>query len=443
MLTRALSSLSANCNRKNLVSIILVSNAFVWYFCVISTLEDVLRSNPSTSVWIVHFSALILSALVGASLGKRWNYSKFLIVWMLIGAVSSLMLFVFDSVPELVSILLGLSLGVGMPTCASYFSDNIKAENRGQISGIIFLASGIGMVVLGLTSGIGLFWTGIILASWRFSGLVVFLCATDYRRIDRKRNSPSFKELLGQHSFILYFVPWLMFSLVNYLATPELPEAMYKNLFLGPIQTGFMSIAAVLGGFFLDSIGRKRIAIGGFVLLGLGAAVLGLSGGISEMPYSLFKLSLLYFNAIIDGIAWGFLFVLFVLTVWGDLSHSSLPEKFYALGVMPFFLSKLLDLTVKPSILALTGSTEALFSFTAFFLFLAVLPLVYAPETLPEKIIKDNDMKTYLEKAQKIVMKTQNEDGKKPLKGYEEIKLEIEIRQEEFEKSEELAEECY
>jgi hypothetical protein len=42
------------------------------------------------------------------------------------------------------------------------------------------------------------------------------------------------------------------------------------------------------------------------------------------------------------------------------------------------------------------------FSFASFFLFLAVIPLMYAPETLPEKTIKDRELKSYLEKAQKV-----------------------------------------
>jgi hypothetical protein len=37
----------------------------------------------------------------------------------------------------------------------------------------------------------------------------------------------------------------------------------------------------------------------------------------------------------------------------------------------------------------------------AFFLFLAVLPLMYAPETLSEKKIKDRELKQYIEKAKK------------------------------------------
>jgi hypothetical protein len=41
-------------------------------------------------------------------------------------------------------------------------------------------------------------------------------------------------------------------------------------------------------------------------------------------------------------------------------------------------------------------------SIASFFLFLAVIPLFYAPETLPEKEIKERELKGYIEKAKKI-----------------------------------------
>lgn len=47
-------------------------------------------------------------------------------------------------------------------------------------------------------------------------------------------------------------------------------------------------------------------------------------------------------------------------------------------------------------------NTLAIFSFTSLFLFLAVLPLAYAPETLPLQMFKDRELKKYLEKAEKI-----------------------------------------
>jgi hypothetical protein len=43
----------------------------------------------------------------------------------------------------------------------------------------------------------------------------------------------------------------------------------------------------------------------------------------------------------------------------------------------------------------------AAFSFASFFLFLAVIPLIYAPETLPEKRIKERELREYVEKAKK------------------------------------------
>jgi F0F1-type ATP synthase membrane subunit b/b' len=41
------------------------------------------------------------------------------------------------------------------------------------------------------------------------------------------------------------------------------------------------------------------------------------------------------------------------------------------------------------------------FSLAAFFLFLAVVPLMYAPETLPEKKVRERELRDYLEKAKK------------------------------------------
>ena len=47
-------------------------------------------------------------------------------------------------------------------------------------------------------------------------------------------------------------------------------------------------------------------------------------------------------------------------------------------------------------------SAYTAFSLAAFFLFLAVVPLMYAPETLPEKKMKERQLKQYIEKAKKI-----------------------------------------
>ena len=155
----------------------------------------------------------------------------------------------------------------------------------------------------------------------------------------------------------------------------------------------------------MDLVGRKRLAIVGFVMLGLSYSILGF--------FNVDLKPVWYVHGVMNGISWGILYVLFIVTIWGDLSHEAPSDKFYALGVSPFFISKMLQLTIDSQIIAAI-SISTIFSFTALFLFLAVLPLVYVPETLSEKVIKARELKTYLEKAQKIAAKTEKkEDGSK------------------------------
>ena len=45
------------------------------------------------------------------------------------------------------------------------------------------------------------------------------------------------------------------------------------------------------------------------------------------------------------------------------------------------------------------------FSVASFFLFIAILPLLYAPESLSEKIMKNHELSTYVQKAMKVADK--------------------------------------
>jgi MFS family permease len=303
----------------------------------------------------------------------------------------------------LIGLLLGVSLGFGMPACISRYSDSIPSENRGRISGITLFASGIGIAAFSIAGINEILLLGIILGLWRILSLLGILLPSKspLRIIAANRSSIKYKKIFSQRSFIFYFIPWVMFSMINYLVAPVSSAGGEANQgYYSLVQTGFMGLSALLGGFFIDSMGRKRIAVAGFILLGIGTAILGIN---SIEPFAL------YFNAIIDGIAWGFLLVLFILTIWGDLSYGTSSDKYYAIGVLPFFVSKFLDLTIGSKITSFFGGSPALFSFGAFFLFIAVLPLIYAPETLPEKLMKDRDLKSYVENAKK---RAQKEFGK-------------------------------
>ena len=144
-------------------------------------------------------------------------------------------------------------------------------------------------------------------------------------------------------------------------------------------------------------------------------------------------------------VAWGIFFVIFVITIWADISNGEPCEKYYAVGVLPFFISYFIRFAFGFD-LSLIIPGEAIFSFVAFFLFLAVLPLVYAPETLPEKTMKDRELKSYVEKAlkqaQKEAGKSQKKDSAKTEKENRKGKEETEGTSED-EEARKLAEKYY
>jgi MFS family permease len=189
-----------------------------------------------------------------------------------------------------------------------------------------------------------------------------------------------------------------MFSLINDLTT-QINYSYFLNLDFPPnyrvVELVLAGLAAILFGVIADQKGRKRLALIGFVLLGLAYASLGL------LPNNIVSG---WFYVIADGIAWGALSMLFLWTIWGDIAEGKNSEKFYILGVLPYLFSTFAQQSL--GVYFANNYTErTVFSFASFFLFVAVLPLVYAPETLSDRIIKDLDINSYVNKALEKVKK--------------------------------------
>lgn len=206
----------------------------------------------------------------------------------------------------------------------------------------------------------------------------------------------SFRDVFGNKAFVLYFIAWLMFSMVD--GFEELAVSQYNGEFGLPmniVEPIIAGLSALAGGILADRAGRKRVIIFGFVSLGIAYAVLGIS---SEQSISW----LLYF--VVDGLAIGLLWAMFTIVVWGELATRGI-EKHYAVGEAPFFLTQILYLLSAPYVASVPQTS--IFSLAAFFLFIAVIPLLYAPETLPEKKIHDRQLKIYSEEALKLRQKNQ------------------------------------
>jgi MFS family permease len=443
-------------NAKNIiVNVTLVTNAFVWYYFIMEFLQGAVQTaqldqNTIFLVWALHFAGIAFSALTGALLSNRIrNRQKFILYWMLIGVILSGFAIIANltsvSVILLLSLLFGVSLGIGMPSCMGFFTEKIAVDHRGRLGGIIFLLSGLIMVGLGLLAGENLGLQTYILFGWRLFGLIIFLLflSSVQKPISQqiiKDRAVSYKSVITQKSFFLYLIPWTLFALITYLSVPiqtTTIQQLQTNGVVIPsaedlkgIENLLLAISAVVCGFLADTIGRKRVAIVGFALLGLGYSFVGIS---PETPICW------YIYTIFDGIALGILYVIFVITIWSDVSDGAPSEKYYAVGVLPFFISYLLRLVTNNEIASNIPATS-IFSFIAVFLFIAVLPLVYAPETLPEKQMKDRELKNYIEKAQKIAQK----EEKKSKKADDKKQAEADDKNsEEYKKAKALAEKYY
>jgi len=348
-------------------------------------------------IWTIYYIAIIGSSIVGSIISSKIRRLTFLYFWMILGAVTSLLPLLFGNFTPtyvlIVSILLGISFGLGMPSCLAYFADHTLVENRGRIGGIILLITNLSAPLFAFFLGmLNLAVMSIIFAIWRASGLIAFFLKPEEKIASETKKNVSFASVLHDKSFIFYFIAWLMFCLVDRFEQPILKNFFgdfhFLMVMIGPLIGGFSAFAA---GLLSDWIGRKRVVLYGFVTLGLAYAIIGLAPAISFSWY---------FYLAVDSVSTGMLMVTFYLILWGDLSQSGSREKYYVIGGIPYFLTYIIR-PLSALHVTLIPETSA-FSLASFFLFLAVLPLLYAPETLPEKKIRLRQLTKYLKKAKKV-----------------------------------------
>jgi MFS family permease len=384
-----------------LLAFIVAFNSLTWitltYAMFNSSISNLHVSTIETLVlFAAYYAGVAGSSILGSIICPRARKISFLL-WILAGAVVSTLLTTITtnstSVNILISLFLGISVGFGLPSCLAYFADVTFVENRGIHGGITWSAVGFGTLLLALfISALNSVLAFLALAVWRGLGLIAFFFTRSKGKIQSTRNPSAYSSILRRRTVILYLVPWVMFCLVNFVEAPML-ENLFGEFFIlvGFIEFAISGLFAFVGGILADLVGRKRIIIIGFVVLGIEYAVLSL---LSEMPVSW------YIYTAFDGIAWGMFASVFLMTLWGDLAGKYEKEKYYLVGGLPYILASFLSVLVKPYVGIIPLGTA--FSLASFFLFLAVIPLMYAPETLPEKKIRERELKGYVEKAKKI-----------------------------------------
>jgi len=449
-MTKTISSLHDAIRQRGFqAALVLIFNSFSWYFPLFILFTNQLNQlqlgySQLIIIYGFHYAAVASSAFLGNRLGEKIGRNKLLSIWIILGVFSTALLLLSSSnIPVIcaISILLGVSLGLGFPSCLAYFEDNLTSERKGMIGGVTFACTFVAITIVGVLTTITNFTTSIVgLSLWRLIGLLFFLfLKTDGNYTQTK---VSYLNIFRERSFLLYFVPWTIFCVINFFQAPFFDTQLQRQymdtnlsymISLG--EFGIGAISMVIGGYLSDKIGRKRLIIAAYALVGVGYALLSFASSSKLVFYS---------YVLLDGIAWGIFFLMFFLIVWGDLAQTRIKNRYYLLGAMPFILATYISPIVKPYV----GKIPLFyaFSFASFFLFLAVIPLMVAPETLPEKVMKDQDLKSYAEKAIKQAQKETGKIQKKnSAKAEKENKKEKEEPEEppEYEEARKLAEKYY
>ena len=398
--------------KEALVSTFLVANAFVWYLSGFSYLQAATTShfvgNSLLLIEVINFASLVSSAFIISSVTNRFKSRRFFLkYWVLAGVLLSF-LFVVVNFADFASLLflaiiIGVYFGIGMPICMGYFAKTTVSQNRAKLGGIIILLMGLGYSLISIIGSNETILLAASLGVLQILGLISIFSTKSVEEHSEQNKQVSYRSIISNKTFLLYAAPWLMFSLINqltlelntnYFSGGTFPIAFGQNFQL--IENILSGASAIICGFLADKKGRKRLALVGFVLLGVGYASLGLLNG---------NYFAAWFYVCADGVAWGAFAMLFLVTIWGDISQEKSGEKYYFLGVLPYLFSILAGGLAGPSI-SVNVQELTVFSFASFFLFVAVLPLVYAPETLPDKILKNLDLNSYVNKALEKVKKS-------------------------------------
>ncbi|HDQ07128.1 MAG TPA: MFS transporter [Candidatus Bathyarchaeota archaeon] len=392
--------------RSFLVIAILFLSVFGWYYATMPMINTILSDLEIThaqnlAIWATFYLSIIGTSILGTFLSDKFEPIKFLYAWTVLGIVTSFLPALLTDVTLFyvwgISLLFGASFGLGLPSCLAYFADCTIVENRGRVGGVTFLIAAISVPLLAiLFRAFDLAIMSVIFALLRGMGLIVFFLKPENQPSSKITTNVSFVSILRDRTFLLYFVAWSMFPLVDkfervlvdQFLIDWMPVLLDSMSVVEPLVAG---LSVLIAGLLCDLIGRKKIILSGFVALGVAYALIGLN------PHSVISW---YLYFIVDGVAWGIFLLTFVLILWGDLAQPGTREKYYMLGSFPFFLSYIIPELLTESFVDQIPLSAA-FSLAAFFLFVAVMPLVFAPETLPEKKIELRRLRSFAEDAKK------------------------------------------
>jgi MFS family permease len=392
--------------RKLFSVLVLVSGSLAWSFFALYSFENFFAQFESNPFFVSVGYALFLgfgalSAVIGGLIGGKVERRTLLLWWTTLGVIASASAAIFSGTMFLVSsVLLGISLGLGYPSFTSFLADNTVVEERARVSGLIILATFMLVIfAVGIVEVLGLGLVGVVLVSIVLRSANYFALILDPCRKPEGKDK-SWGEVLASKNFMFYIFPWLMFNIATGLIpfvflglSSEYNDAITLGNILHYLGAG---AGGFVGGFIADRVGRKWPDVTGMAMLGASFALLGLA----TRPETV----LAYLA--ISGIAWGFLIVIY-LAVPGDLSPIGSREKFYALGiVVPLIIYA--GLGAATELLSISAPASFASSILSIIIFMSIIPVLLAEETLPETKIAERKLVDHVKKVSKLVSQSKD-----------------------------------
>jgi MFS family permease len=381
------------------VLLMLVLNSVSWFYLMVAvtghTVPEIIPH--ASSLRPLFYVAVLASMLAGPLVAERFDRMRFIRFWIVLGVISSLIPLFLPSLGEIevaaLLVLWGVSFGIGFPSCLALIPMLTNVDRRGRTGGMIFLATYLVLFLLIVGMPSNVFSISIMLAVWRGLGLGAFLLRR--KMGDGPKLAPvSYLSVLRNGKFFLYFIPWMAFCLVNYFGVQILDQSFGQSMTTLMLVMEFSvgAFCCLICGRLMDLKGRRPMVIAGATMLGLGYALL------SVFPPEPFARA---FFIVADSLAFGIFTVAFLFTVWGDMSEGMRSEKFYALGNICVPAAVMLSLFASSWLK--TVNLSSAYSLASFFIFLGIVFLIFAPELLPERVLRKRELSKYVENVKKTV----------------------------------------
>lgn len=405
--------LNLNLSRTKFLAIILLfAPSFAWLYILnieMFQFAEMIGTHATPDFFwiftgkILFLTSIVVSALIGSLISQKLNQKKFFGAWILSGVVTTMAFTFFQELPFflILSVLSGISFGIGFPSCLAFVADSTTVENRARVSGITMFSTYVLMILLiALSLQLELIQAVIVISIFRALSFIALIIDPFEHVSGRKRK---WQTILKRKGFRFYFISWLLFNAANGISYFVEPIQNTESLTALAVILTYVGVAGIglISGFISDRYGRRKTIIFGIGTFAISYAVLSFFAE----PVTWLITQLFY------GIAVGIFLVNYYLTVIGDFTERGSREKIYAIaGVVPFILSMTFELFSQ--IFSISISPSQISSIVTILLIFGSFILIFAPETLPEKIMQRKAVTEHLKKAKEMVDKKSLEKTK-------------------------------